>query len=139
MIILLFFAAGLLVFAFFYLYESGMFKPGKVHSYEAVVVDESEDELYDNIGGTKTRFFKVYEYFDGEENRVLKSERPKRRIDSDVGRKCVIYVDSKSRRAMEKKDRNLYRIYAGILILMAVGIIAGCIYIVNNVPGAVIF
>ena len=139
MLILLFVAAGLLILAFLYLHESGVFGFGKIKKYDAEVVDESEDELYDNIGGTNIRFFKVYEYFDGEENRVLKSERPKRKIDEDIGRKCIIYVNSKTRRAMEKKDVILYRMYGAVLILISLLLIAGCVYIKLTVPEAVLF
>ena len=139
MLILLFVATGLLILAFFYFFESGLFRRGKIKKYDAVVVDETEDELYDNIGGTNIRFFKVYEYFDGEENRVLKSERPKRKIDEDTGRKCIIYVNSKTRRAMEKKDVILYRTYGSILILLALLLIVGCVYIKLTVPEAVLF
>lgn len=111
-------AVVLTFFALIYLWESGLFK--KTHKVEATVVDETEDEVYDNTGNTKTRFFKVYEYFDGNENCIAKSERPMKKIDGDVNRKCYIYVDTKNRKAMEKRDIILYRGIAVVLLLVAV-------------------
>lgn len=137
MIILLFVAVGVMILGALYLQDSGLFRPKRIKMFSATVVDESEDELYDNIGGTKTRFFKVYEYFDGEENRVIKSEKPMRSIDGDVGRDCIIYVDSKTRRAMEKKDVVSYRVKGAVMFAVAICIIVCYIYIKNNVPGAV--
>ncbi|MGM9551933.1 MAG: hypothetical protein ACI3XA_06710 [Clostridia bacterium] len=129
---------GLILFSLFYLEESGLFRMGRTKAFEATVVDESEADVYDNIGGTKTRFFKVYEFFDGQENAVVKSERPQKYINNDVGRKCVIYVDTKNRKAMEKKDIIRYRLYALLLILGGFVIIGVALYIKNNVPGAVL-
>ncbi len=139
MILLIILAIGVLVFAFFYLQESGLFKGKKIKSFKSTVVDEAEDEVYDNIGGVKVRFYKVYEYFDGEENCVVKSERPMRKIDDDTGRHCIIFVDPKSRRAMEKRDVIRYRVYAGILALISLAILIGVWYVVTFVPGAVLW
>lgn len=110
---------------------------GRTKMYEATVVDESEKEVYDNIGGTTVRFFKVYEFFDGEENVVVASERPRKYIDGDVGRRCILYVDAKNRKAMEKKDVIRYRIYAALLVLLGIAVILSVLYIKENVPGAV--
>lgn len=137
MILLILLAIGILIFAFFYLQESGLFK--KKVMFDATVVDESEDELYDNLGGVKVRFYKVYEYFDGQENCIVKSERPMKKIDDDTGRGCRILVDEKNRKAMEVRDVIRYRVYALILAMIATTIIVGVWWIVNFVPGAVLW
>ncbi len=137
MILLVFLGIGIIIFALFYLEESGFFRMGRTKMYEATVVDESEKDVYDNIGGTNVRFFKVYEFFDGEENVVVASERPRKHIDNDVGRKCALYVDAKNRKAMEKKDVIRYRIYAALLTLLGLSIILLVLYVKENVPGAV--
>ena len=136
MILFAFLAIGILVLAFIYLWDSGMFR--KTKKFDATVVDESEDEVFDNTGGVKIRFYKVYEYFNGEENIIVKSERPMKKIDDDVNRKCVIYVDVKNRKAMEKKDIVRYRLYAMILILLALGIFALMAYVKIHIQGALV-
>ncbi len=128
---------GMIIYAGFYLEESGLFRKKRTKIFEATVVDESEADVYDNIGGTKVRFFKVYEYFDGKENAVVKSEMPKKHIDDDVGRKCIIYVDTKNRKALEKKDVIRYRSCAAALIIAGIVLILAMVYVNNYVPGAV--
>lgn len=137
MILLVLLGIGIIIYALFYLEESGFFRMRRTKMYEATVVDESEKDVYDNIGGTNVRFFKVYEFFDGEENVVVASERPRKYIDNDVGRKCLVYVDAKNRKAMEKKDVIRYRIYAALLTLLGLSIILLVLYVKENVPGAV--
>lgn len=134
MILFVLLAIIILIFAVIYLWESGLFK--KMKKFDSVVVDETEDEVYDNTGGVKIRFYKVYEYFDGAENAVVKSLRPMRKIDDDTGRKCIVYVDSKNRKAMEKRDVIRYRVYAAVLILAALGILAVVGYVNGYIQGA---
>jgi hypothetical protein len=72
------------------------------------------------------------------ENKVVRSQRPMKRITNKVGCKTKILVDSKSRKAMDKHDVILYRIAAAVLMLIGIGIILGVIYIKLNVKGAVL-
>lgn len=135
MILLIAFAVGLVIYSVFFLQESGLFRIGRTKKFDAVLIDEVEDEVYDNTGNTYIRFFKAYEYFDGTENCVVRSERPMRRITDKVGRKCVIYVDTKNRKAMEMSDIVLYRVKAVILIALALFLVGLYFYLKNNVKG----
>ena len=138
MILLILLGIGFIVFSWFYFDDSGLFAFGRRKWYDAMLIDEVEDEVYDNIGGTKTRFFKAYEFIEDGEKKVVRSQRPMRRITNKVGRKTKILVDSKSRKAMDKKDVILYRLVAVSLLAIGIGIIAGVIYIKLNVKGAVL-
>ena len=134
MILLSLLAVGILIFAIVYLWESGLFN--KTKKFDATVVDETEDEVYDNTGGTKIRFYKVYEYFDDRGNAVVRSNRPMKKIDDDTGRKCIIYVEEKNRKAMEKRDVVRYRIYSAALILASFLIFGVVVYVRCNILGA---
>ena len=138
MILLILLGIGFIVFSWFYFDDSGLFGFGRRKWFDAVLIDEVEDEVYDNIGGTKTRFFKAYEFIEDGEKKVVRSQRPMRRITNKVGRKTKILVDSKSRKAMDKKDVILYSLVAVSLLAIGIGIIAGVIYIKLNVKGAVL-
>ncbi len=129
-------ALGLTVFAVFYLADSGVFGKNKILKFDAEIIDEVEDEVYDNTGGVKTRFFKAYEFEENGEKKVVRSERPMRHIENSVGKKCVIYVDTKNRKAMEKGDIIRYRLFAAFLLCIAVGITVLYLYIKTCVPGA---
>lgn len=129
---------GFIVFSLFYLDDAGLFRIGKMKSFDAVLIDEVEDEVYDNIGGIKTRFFKAFEFEDDGEKKVVRSARPMKRITNKVGRKTKIYVDVKGRKAMERNDVILYSVIALILALIGVAIILLVGYIRANVKGAVL-
>lgn len=129
---------GFIVFSLFYFADAGLFRIGKMKAYDAVLIDEVEDEVYDNIGGTKTRFFKAFEFEDEGEMKVVRSQRPMRRITNKVGKKTRIYVDVTSRKAMEKSDVILYFIIALVLALIGVAILLGVWYIKTHVKGAVL-
>lgn len=131
-------ALGLFAFALFYLADSGFFRGKRMMRFEGEIVDEAEDEIFDNTGGVKTRFFKVYEFEEDGEKKVVRSERPMKRIENGVGKKCVIYVDSKNRKAMERKDVLRYRCVAFFLTACAIGVLGMYFYIKLCVPGAVI-
>ncbi len=136
--ILILLGIGFIVFSLFYLDDAGLFKCRKMKCFDAVLIDEVEDEVYDNIGGTKTRFFKAFEFEDEGEKKVVRSQRPMRRISNKVGRKTKIYVDVKNRKAMEKSDVIMYSVIAGVLALIGVAILLGVWYIKLNVKGAVL-
>lgn len=138
MILLILLGIGFMIFGLFYLDDSGLFRIGRVKWYDAVLIDEVEDEVYDNIGGTKTRFFKAYEFEENGEKQVVRSQRPMRQITDKVGRKTKILVDSKSRKAMDKRDVIISRVTAIVLMLIGVAIVAGVVYIKLNVKGAVL-
>lgn len=138
MILLVLLGIGFIIFGLFYFGDSGLFGFGRRKWYEAELIDEVEDEVYDNIGGTKTRFFKAYEFEEDGEKKVVRSQRPLKSITNKVGRKTKILVDSKSRKAMDKQDVILYRTIATIFVLLGVLVIAGVVYIKLNVKGAVL-
>ena len=138
MILLILLGIGFLIFSLFYLDDAGLFKCRKMKCYDAVLIDEVEDEVYDNIGGTKTRFFKAFEFEDNGEMKVVRSQRPMRRITNKVGRKTKIYVDVTSRKAMEKSDVIMYLTVAGVLAFIGVLILIAVVYIKLNVKGAVL-
>ena len=138
MILLILLALGILFFAFCYLQESGLFNQKRMLKFSAKIIDEVEDEVYDNTGGVKIRFFKAYEFCENGEMKVVRSERPMRRITDTKGKECIIFVDSKNRKAMEKSDVIRYRIYALILTLIALGIIGVYIYLGAFVPNVAI-
>lgn len=138
MILLILLGIGFIIFSLFYLDDTGLFKGRRMKWYNATLIDEVEDEVYDNIGGTKTRFFKAYEFCENGENKVVRSQRPMKRITNKVGNKTKILVDTKSRKAMDKHDVVLYRITAAVLMLIGIGIILGVMYIKLNVKGAVL-
>ena len=138
MILLVLLGIGFIIFGLFYFDDSGLFGFGRRKWYDAELIDEVEDEVYDNIGGTKTRFFKAYEFCENGENKVVRSQRPMKRITNKVGNKTKILVDTKSRKAMDKHDVVLYRITAADLMLIGIGIILGVMYIKLNVKGAVL-
>lgn len=129
---------GFIVFSLFYLDDAGLFKIRKMKAFDAVLIDEVEDEVYDNIGGTKTRFFKAFEFEDEGEKKVVRSQRPMKRVTNKIGKKTRIYVDVKSRKAMEKSDVVLYGVIAGVLALIGAIILLGVLYIKLNVKGAVL-
>lgn len=129
-------ALGLTMFAVFYLADSGLFRRSMTAKFDAQIIDEVEDEVYDNTGGVKRRFFKAYEFEENGEKKVVRSERPMRQIENCVGKRCVIYVDTKNRKAMEKSDIIRYRLFAAILLVLALGIMILYFYIKTNVPGA---
>lgn len=131
-------ALGMVVFAMFYLADSGFFKGKRMVRFDAEIIDEVEDEIYDNTGGVKTRFFKAYEFVQDGEKKVVRSERAMRSITNTVGKKCVIYVDTKNRKAMERKDIIRYRAISAVLILCALGLVGLWLYIRKCVPGAAI-
>lgn len=128
-------ALGMLFFSFFYLADSGLFRGKRMVRFDAEIIDEVEDEIYDNTGGVKVRFFKAYEFEENSEKKVVRSERPMKRITNTVGKKCVIYVDTKNRKAMEKSDILRYRLCASVLILGTVGLIGLYFYLKLFVPG----
>lgn len=136
--ILILLGIGFIVFSLFYLDDAGLFKCRKMKCFDAVLIDEVEDEVYDNIGGTKTRFFKAFEFEDEGEKKVVRSQRPMRRITNKVGRKTKIYVDVTSRKAMEKSDVIMYSVIACVLALIGVAILLAVWYIKTNVKGAVL-
>ncbi|MBQ6794886.1 MAG: hypothetical protein IJO83_01935 [Clostridia bacterium] len=138
MILLVLLGIGFIIFGLFYFDDSGLFGFGRRKWYEAELIDEVEDEVYDNIGGTKTRFFKAYEFEEDGEKKVVRSQRPLKRITNKVGRKTKILVDSKSRKAMDKQDVILYRTIAAIFVAVGILLIAGVVYIKLNVKGAVL-
>lgn len=138
MILLILLALGLVFFAVCYLQESGLFRGKRMIRFDAEIIDEVEDEVYDNTGGKMVRFFKAYEFCENGENKVVRSERPMRRITDTVGKKCVIFVDSKNRKAMELSDIRRYRIYAALLILLAIGVVCLYFYLKNYVPGVAV-
>lgn len=138
MILLVLLGIGFIIFSLFYLDDAGLFRFGRMKWYNATLIDEVEDEVYDNIGGTKIRFFKAYEFCENGENKVVRSQRPMKRITNKVGNKTKILVDTKSRKAMDKHDVVLYRITAAVLMLIGIGIILGVMYIKLNVKGAVL-
>ena len=138
MILLVLLGIGFIFFGLFYFDDSGLFGFGRRKWYEAELIDEVEDEVYDNIGGTKTRFFKAYEFEEDGEKKVVRSQRPLKRITNKVGRKTKILVDSKSRKAMDKQDVILYRTIAAIFVAVGILLIAGVVYIKLNVKGAVL-
>ena len=138
MILLQILGAFMIVFGVYGMFEASiMFKKG-VGVYDAEIIDEVEDELYDNTGGLKTRFFKVYRYEVDGKGVVLRSERAMRRITDTVGRKTVIYVDAKKRRAVEKKDAVLNGIWGAVLFILGVILIALVLWIKLNVEGAAV-
>ncbi len=100
--------------------------------YEAEVIDEVEDEIYDNTGGTKTRFFKVYRYEENGEGFVVRSTRAMRRESGTVGKKVMIYVDKKERAATDKKDMLLQNLWGLCLLVIGIAIIV----ITVNLKGA---
>ena len=138
MILLVLLGIGFIIFGLFYFDDSGLFGFGRRKWYDAELIDEVEDEVYDNIGGTKTRFFKAYEFEEDGEKKVVRSQRPLKRITNKVGRKTKILVDSKSRKAMDKQDVILYRTIAAIFVAVGILLIAGVVYIKLNVKGAVL-
>lgn len=138
MILLILLAAGLMLFGLFYLGDIGFFRPWRMKWYPAVLIDEVEDEVYDNIGGTKVRFFKAYEFEEDGECKVVRSQRPLKRITNRVGCKTKLLVDTKSRKALDKGDVCLYTFIAALLIILGITIILGVIYIKLNVKGAVL-
>ncbi|MCD8049040.1 MAG: hypothetical protein LUG52_05460 [Clostridia bacterium] len=91
--------------------------------YEAEVIDEAEDEIYDNTGGTKTRFFKVYRYEENGEGFVVRSTRAMKRESGTVGQRVVIYVDRKERTATDKKDLLLENLWGLFLLVVGIAII----------------
>ena len=138
MILLILLGIGFIIFGLFYLDDAGLFKMGRMKWYDATLIDEVEEEVYDNLGGTKTRFFKAYEFCEDGENKVVRSQRPMKKITNKVGNKTKILVDTKSRKAMDKRDVIAYRIAAAVMIVIGIAIIAGVIYIKTNVKGAVL-
>ena len=138
MILLILLGIGFIIFSLFYFDDSGLLGFGRRRWFDAVLIDEVEDEVYDNIGGTKIRFFKAYEFEEDGEMKVVRSGRPMKRITNKVGRKTKILVDSKSRKAMDKRDVIMYRAIALLMLLAGVLIICGVIYIKLNVKGAVL-
>ncbi len=138
MILLILLGIGFIIFGIFYFDDSGLFGFGRRKWYDAELIDEVEDEVYDNIGGTKTRFFKAYEFEEGGEMKVVRSQRPLKRITNKVGRKTKILVDSKSRKAMDRKDVIIYRLIAALLVIIGIAIITSVVYIKLNVKGAVL-
>lgn len=131
-------AIGMLVFSLFYLNDSGLFRGKRMVKHTAEIIDEVEDEIYDNTGGAKTRFFKAYEYEENGEKCVVRSERPMRKITNTVGKSCTIYVDSKNRKAMEKGDVLRYRAIAIALIIGAFALIGLYIYLCLFVDGVAV-
>lgn len=127
-----------MLFGLFYLGDTGLFKPRRMKWYPAVLIDEVEDEVYDNVGGTKVRFFKAYEFEEDGECKVVRSQRPLRKITNRVGKKTQILVDTKKRKALDKSDVVLYRVIASLFIVAGIAIILGVIYIKLNVKGAVL-
>ncbi len=117
--------AFLILFGLYDIYESRVIRGKKIEVFEAEIIDEAEDELYDNTGGIKTRFFKVYCFEDNGESVVVRSERPMRRTTDTVGSKVKICVDKKNRKAIEKRDMIFY-FMCGIL-LIALGIFIICV------------
>ena len=134
--LLILLALGMVFFAFCYLEEAGTFRLKRMKIFNAQIIDEVEDEIFDNTGNTKVRFFKAYEFEEDGEKKVVRSERPMRRITDTVGKKCEIFVDSKNRKAMEKGDVIRYRIYAVLLIVLALLIAGAVIYLEVCVPEA---
>lgn len=121
----------LILFGLYDIYESRIIHGRKFKVYEAEIIDEVEDELYDNTGGIKTRFFKVYCFEEDGENVVVRSERPLRRTTDTVGNKLKICVDTKNRKAVERSDMLFYFICG--LLLTVLGIII--LYISFNLGG----
>ncbi len=138
MILLILLGFGFILFGIFYLDDSGLFKGKKMKWYDAVLIDEVEDEVYDNIGGTKIRFFKAYEFEDDGEKKVVRSQRPMKKITNKKGNKTRILVDVKKRLAMDKGDVITYRAIASAMVCVGIGIILLVIYIKLNVKGAVL-
>lgn len=138
MILIILLGFGFIIFSLFYLADAGLFKCRKMKCFDAVLIDEVEDEVYDNTGGTKIRFFKTYEFEYQGEKMVVRSQRPMKRITNKVGRKTKIFVDVTSRKAMEKSDVVMYCIISGVLALIGLGILLGTLYIKLNVKGAVL-
>ncbi len=139
MILLILIGLGCILFGVFYLDDSGLFKGKRAKWFDAVLIDEVEDEVMDNTGGAKIRFFKTFEFEEDGELKVVRSQRPMKRITDKKGKKTKILVDVKNRKAMEKNDVILYRAFAALLVLMGALIITGVIYVKLNVKGAVLF
>lgn len=115
--------AFLILFGLYDIYESRVIRGKKIEVFEAEIIDEAEDELYDNTGGIKTRFFKVYRFEDNGESVVVRSERPMRRTTDTVGSKVKICVDKKNRKAVEKRDMIFYFVCGILLIALGIFII----------------
>ena len=138
MILIQILGAFMIAFGIFSVYDSRfVFKKG-TGVYEAEIIDEVEDELYDNTGGLKTRFFKVYRYEEGGEGVVVRAARPMRRISDTVGEKRAILVDKKNRRAFERKDSRLGAIWGIVLFVFGVLLIAATLWVEFNVEGAAV-
>lgn len=125
-------------FGIFSVYDSRLWFKKDTGVYEAEIIDEVEDELYDNTGGLKTRFFKVYRYEENGKGVVVRAARPMLRISNTVGEKRVILVDKINRRAFEKKDSRLGVIWGIILFVFGVFLIAAMLWIRFNVKGAAV-
>lgn len=137
--LLILIGSGFILFGVFYLADSGLLKRDRMKWFDSVLIDEVEDEVYDNIGGTKTRFFKAFEFEENGEKKVVRSQRPMKRITNKVGKKTKILVDTKNRKAMDKGDVILYRIISIGLIIIGISIIGITIYVKLTVKGAVLW
>lgn len=102
---------------------SGIFHGKKTKVREAEIIDEAEDEIYDNTGGVKTRIFKVYRYEENGEGVVVRSKRPMRRESGSVGKRCVVSVNEKNRTAVERADSIFYFLCGIILVLLGLFIL----------------
>lgn len=134
MILIILLAVGILFFSLCYFQESGLFRLKRMVKFDAEIIDEVEDEVYDNTGGAKIRFFKAYEFCENGEKKVVRSERPMRKITDTKGKKCILYVDSKNRKALEKADVIRYRVYGLILLIAALGFMGLYFYLKEFVP-----
>jgi hypothetical protein len=116
--------AFMILFGIYYIYESQIIRGKRMGVFEAEIIDEAEDELYDNTGGIKTRFFKVYRYEENGEGEVVKSKRPMMKITDTVGKRVVITVDKKNRTAVERKDTIMFFLYG--VAMIAIGAFVLC-------------
>lgn len=102
------------------IYKSRIIPRKGTGMFEAEIIDEAEDEIYDDTGGIKIRFFKVYRYEENGESFVVRSECPMRKITDTVGKKKVIWVDKKKRKALERKDALFYFLYGILYVVLGI-------------------
>ncbi len=138
MILIQIFGGFLAAFGVYYLIIEKLIHRKDTRLVEAEVVDEAEADIFDNTGGTKTRFYKVFSFDDNGESAVVRSTRPMRRISDTVGEKVYIYVDVKNRLATEKRDMIKKNILSALMIIFGLFAIALTIWIKLNVEGAVL-
>lgn len=138
MILFILLGIGFIIFGVFYLDDSGLLRLKKAKWFDAVLIDEVEDEIYDNTGNTKVRFFRAYEFEEDGEKKVVRTVRPLRRITNKLGKKCRILIDTKARKAVEKSDVIRYGAIAAVLALVGICIILAVVYIKLNVKGAIL-